>query len=58
MIRPMATPPTTQSWTRTAVLAAGLLSLGALAAFGTAGWAEHGERLWLAMADGAWINCF
>lgn len=43
---------------RTAGFSVGLLALGALAAFGTAGWARHGERLFLAMADGAWINCF
>ncbi|WP_156386625.1 hypothetical protein [Aureimonas sp. Leaf454] len=36
----------------------GFVALCALSALGTAGWARYGERLWLAMADGAWATCF
>lgn len=43
---------------RMAAFAMGFVSLATIAAFGTAGWVEHGERLWLTMADSAWINCF
>ena len=43
---------------RVAGFVAGFLVLVGLSALGTAGWARHGERLWLAMADGAWANCF
>ena len=35
-----------------------LLLVGALAGAAVAGWAEHGERIFLSLAEAGWATCF
>lgn len=38
--------------------AAAFIALAGISAFAVLGWAEHGEAIFLKLAQGAWINCF